>query len=206
MIDTDKEDETVATANVNKTSIFQFPHLVLGVLALFLYVGVEVMAGDTIISYGASEGIPLTTAKFFTTCTLLAMILGYIIGIICIPKYLSQQKALKFCAILGVIFTLAAIFTQGYISVLFIALLGLANSLMWPAIWPLAINGLGRFTKIGSSLLIMGIAGGALLPLLYGWLADIINPRQAYWIMVPCYLFIVYYATSGYKLRPSLRS
>ncbi|MGZ8538477.1 MAG: sugar MFS transporter, partial [Flavisolibacter sp.] len=183
-IDTDKEDETVSTANVNKTSIFQFPHLVLGVFALFLYVGVEVMAGDTIISYGASQGIPLATAKFFTTCTLLAMILGYIIGIICIPKYLSQQKALKLCAILGVIFTLASIFTHGYVSVLFIALLGLANSLMWPAIWPLAINGLGRFTKIGSSLLIMGIAGGALLPLLYGWLADIINPKQAYWIMV----------------------
>lgn len=200
-IDTDQEDETIAAANVNKSSIFQFPHLILGVLALFLYVGVEVLAGDTIISYGSSQGIPLATAKFFTTCTLLAMILGYIIGIICIPKYLSQEKALRLSAILGVIFSLVALFTHGYTSVLFIALLGLANSLMWPAIWPLAIAGLGRFTKIGSSLLIMGIAGGALLPLLYGWLADRFNPQQAYWIMIPCYLFILYYAASGYKLR-----
>ena len=199
-IDTDKEDESVALANTNKRSVFQFPHLLLGVLALFLYVGVEVLAGDTIIAYGASQGIPFSTAKFFTTCTLVAMVVGYIIGIICIPKYITQDKALKICAILGIVFSIAAVLTHGYTSVLFIALLGLANSLMWPAIWPLAIVGLGRFTKIGSSLLIMGIAGGALLPLLYGRLADIIDPRQAYWIMVPCYLFIWYYAVGGHKI------
>jgi glucose/galactose transporter len=200
-IDTDHEDEAIAAANTNKHSVFQFPHLVLGVLALFLYVGVEVLAGDTIISYGSSQGIPLDTAKFFTTCTLIAMIVGYIIGIITIPKYLSQAKALQLCALLGVAFSLAAVFTHGYTSVFFIALLGLANSLMWPAIWPLAIAGLGRFTKIGSSLLIMAIAGGALLPLLYGRLADLFNPQQAYWIMIPCYLFIFYYAAYGYRLR-----
>jgi len=200
-IDTDNEDETVAAANVNKTSIFQFPHLLLGVLTLFLYVGCEVMAGDTIISYGASQGIALSTAKFFTTCTLIAMILGYIIGIVCIPKYFKQAQALKVSAVLGVIFSLIAIFSHGYTSVLFIALLGLANSLMWPAIWPLAIGDLGRFTKAGSSFLIMAIAGGALLPLLYGRLADIFNPQQAYWILVPCYAFIWYYATAGHKIR-----
>jgi fucose permease len=72
---------------------------------------------------------------------------------------------------------------------------------MWPAIWPLAIAGLGRFTKIGSSLLIMAIAGGALLPLLYGRLADKFNPQQAYWILIPSYLFILYYAAYGYKRR-----
>ena len=204
-IDTDKEDAAVASSNTNKRSILQFPHLLLGVLTLFLYVGVEVMAGDTIISYGSSQGIELETAKFFTTCTLIAMLVGYIVGIIAIPKYLSQAMALKICAVLGVIFSIAAIFTDGYISVLFIALLGLANSLMWPAIWPLAIADLGRFTKIGSSLLIMGICGGALIPLLYGWLADIANPQQAYWIMVPCYLFIWYYAVSGHKIRNTMQ-
>jgi fucose permease len=129
------------------------------------------------------------------------MIVGYIIGIIGIPKYFSQEKALKGCAILGLIFSIVAMITHGYTSVLFIALLGLANSLMWPAIWPLAIADLGRFTKIGSSLLIMGIAGGALIPLLYGRMADLLTPRQAYWILGPCYLFIFYYATSGHKLR-----
>lgn len=200
-IDTDHEDETVAAANTNKVSILQFPHLLLGVLAIFLYVGVEVMAGDTIISYGASQGIALSTAKFFTSLTMVSMIVGYIIGIICIPKYFSQDKALKFSAALGVVFSLAAIFTSGFTSVAFVALLGLANSLMWPSIWPLAISGLGRFTKIGSSLLIMGIAGGALIPLLYGRLADLTNTQQAYWIMIPCYLFIGYFGNYGYKIK-----
>lgn len=200
-IDTDDEDEEVAKANTNKTSVFQFPHLMLGVLTLFLYVGVEVMAGDTIISYGSSQGISLTTAKFFTTYTLISMIVGYIIGIICMPKYFSQEKALIFCSVLGAVLALLAISTDGYISVMFIALLGLANSLMWPAIFPLAISGLGRFTKMGSSLLVMAISGGAVLPLLFGYIADLSSMQQAYWLMVPCYIFIFYYAVWGHKIK-----
>ena len=200
-IDTDSEDAAVAAANTKKKSIFQFPHLLLGTFAMFLYVGVEVIAGDTVISYGASQGIPFETAKFFTTYTLIAMIVGYFVGIATIPKYISQQKALQICAVLGVILGLGAIFTEGFTSVLFISLLGLANALVWPAIWPLAIADLGRFTKIGSSFLIMAIAGGALLPPAYGYLADVFNPQQAYWIVIPCYLFIWYYAASGYNVR-----
>ncbi|MFZ6013244.1 MAG: sugar MFS transporter [Bacteroidota bacterium] len=182
-----------------KTSVFQFPHLLLGVLSIFLYVGVEVMAGDTIISYGKSLNIELSTARFFTQLTLAFMLVGYIVGIFAIPKYLSQSAALRICAILGVIFTIGAVITNGFTSVAFIALLGLANSLMWPAIFPLAIDGLGKFTKIGSALLIMAIAGGAILPLVYGKLSEIVGTREAYAIMIPCYLFILYFATKGYK-------
>jgi MFS transporter, FHS family, L-fucose permease len=182
-----------------KTSVFQFPHLLLGVLALFLYVGVEVMAGDTIISYGKSLGIELSTARFFTQMTLAFMLIGYVIGIFSIPKYISQAMALRICSILGVLFTLGAVVTNGYTSVIFIAMLGLANSLMWPAIFPLAIDGLGRFTKMGSALLIMGISGGAILPLLYGKLSLSMGTRHAYLLMVPCYLFILYYAMKGHK-------
>ncbi|WP_347160109.1 sugar MFS transporter [Pontibacter chitinilyticus] len=200
-IDTDQEDESVASANSSKTSVFQFPHLVLGVLTMFLYVGVEVMAGDTVISYGASQGIALADATYFTTYTLIAMIVGYLIGIATMPKLISQDKALQISALLGVAFVLVALFTDGYTSVLFISLLGLANAIMWPAIWPLAIADLGRFTKIGSSLLIMGIAGGAILPLVYGHLTDLFNSQEAYWIMVPCYLFIWYFAAYGHKVR-----
>jgi glucose/galactose transporter len=200
-IDTNAEDESVAASNSGKTSVLQFPHLVLGVITLFLYVGVEVIAGDTIISYGLSQGIEPDTATFFTTYTLIAMVVGYILGIICIPKYIKQENALKLCALLGIAFAMLAIFSSGYTSVLAIALLGLANALMWPAIWPLALNGLGRFTKAGSSLLVMGIAGGAVIPLLYGALADAFNAQQAYWIMVPCYLFIWFYAVKGSKIR-----
>lgn len=199
-LDADAEDEAVASANIDKTSIFQFSHLLLGVLTLFLYVGVEVIAGDTIINYGSSQGIPLSSAKFFTSCTLSLMLAGYAIGIIVIPKYISQVKVLKLSAIMGLIFVALALLTSGYVSVACIALLGLANSLVWPSIWPLAINGLGRFTKIGSSLLIVAIGGGALLPLLYGWLADVFSPHHAYWIVVPCYLCIWYYAKAGHKV------
>lgn len=199
-VDTDEEDEAVASSNSGKKSVFDFPHVILGVITLFLYVGVEVIAGDSIISYGASQGIALGTAKYFTTGTMVAMVVGYLIGIVAIPKYIKQENALRLCAILGILFTIGAIFTDGFVSVGFIALLGLANSLMWPAIWPLALAGLGRFTKAASSLLVMGIAGGAVIPLLYGALADLWTPQSAYWIAVPCYLFILYYAIAGHNV------
>jgi MFS transporter, FHS family, L-fucose permease len=205
-IDADAENESVASANTNKTSIFQFPHLLFGVLALFLYVGVEVIAGDTIINYGSSLGIPLSSAKFLASCTLSLMLAGYVIGIIVIPKYISQVRVLSLSSVMGLIFISLALLTKGYVSVIFIALLGLANSLVWPSIWPLAINGLGRFTKIGSSFLIVAVGGGALLPLLYGWLADKFSPHQAYWVVVPCYLCIWYYAKAGHKFGLQLKN
>ena len=182
-----------------KTSVFQFPHVLLGMLAIFLYVGVEVMAGDTIISYGISLGISISDARFFTQYTLGFMLVGYVVGIFAIPKYISQSAALKWCSILGVIFTTLAVTTSGYVSVFFIATLGLANSLMWPAIFPLGIDGLGRFTKIGSALLVMGIAGGAILPLIYGWLTLHSSSQIAYSMMIPCYLYILFFAVKGYK-------
>lgn len=195
----EEEDDSAATASTSKTSVFQFPHLMLGVLALFLYVGVEVMAGDTIISYGKSLDIKLSIARYFTQVTLGFMLIGYVIGIFIIPKYISQANALKWCAILGVVFTVLALVTTGYASVGFIAALGLANSLMWPAIFPLSIDGLGKFTKIGSAFLIMAISGGAILPLIYGALSEVWSTQQAYLLMIPCYLFIWYFATKGYK-------
>jgi fucose permease len=219
-VDTDAEDEASGDSYDKKTSVWQFPHLLLGVVALFFYVGVEVIAGDTIIRYGQSIGIAMESAKYFTSLTLLSMILGYLIGIIFIPKYLSQVTALRICTILGVIFSLGAILTPSHlvfsmsfidimtfkpielvlpVTVLFVALLGLANALVWPAMWPLALNGLGRFTKTASAMLIMAIAGGALLPLLYGKLAVNFSTQSAYWICVPAYLIIMYYAFIGYK-------
>jgi MFS transporter, FHS family, L-fucose permease len=200
-VDTDKEDDTAAANGSHKTAWWQFPHLWLGFVTLFLYVGVEVMAGDTIILYGLSQDIPLATARTFTTFTLLAMVAGYIIGIATIPRFISQSKALAVSAVLGVLFALAAIFTSGITSVAFIALLGLSNAIMWPAIFPLAIADLGKFTKAGSALLIMGIAGGALIPLGYGQLVESFGNQQAYWLMVPIYMFIFYFAVKGHKIR-----
>ncbi len=195
----DEEDESIKSTSARKTSVFQYPHLVLGMVAIFLYVGVEVIAGDTIISYGKSLGIELSTARFFTQVTLGFMLVGYIIGIITIPKFMAQATALRICSILGVVFTIAAVLTTGYTSVAFIAMLGLANSLMWPAIFPLAIDGLGKFTKIGSALLIMSIAGGAIMPLLYGKLSESWGSQNAYLLMVPCFLFTLYYSIKGHR-------
>lgn len=197
------EEESVSIANTNKTSVLQFPHLVLGVVCLFLYVGVEVMAGDAIGTYGQAMGLPLDETKYFTTFTLFTMLAGYVIGIVTIPKYISQQKALAISAILGALFTVGVFATSGYTSIVFIALLGLANALMWPAIFPLAIDGLGKFTKIGSAMLIMGIAGGAILPLVYTMLKDkhiFSNEISFLAVMLPAYLYILYYAKQGYSV------
>jgi glucose/galactose transporter len=194
-----EQEEHSDDSTAEKSNIFQFPNLVLGVLALFLYVGAEVIAGDTIIRYGISLNIPISTAKLFTSFTLASMVLGYIIGILLIPKVISQQKALEISAILGIVFSVAAIYSPPILSVTFIALLGLANALVWPAIWPLAIHGLGKFLKTGSAMLIMAIAGGAILPLIWGKLSDVYNTQLAYWILVPCYLIIFMYAHKWHK-------
>ena len=206
-----KEEEST------KASIFHFPHLWLGVLTLFMYVGVEVIAGDTIIAYGISLGFPAADAKFFTTFTLLAMVLTYALGVFLIPKYSTQALALRVSAILGIILTFCIVLTTGFTSILFVAALGIANALVWPAIWPLALNGLGRFTKTASALLVMAISGGAIIPPLYGkfvdsnkadsiaqgvseTLATASASTQGYWILLPCYGMILYYAIAGHQL------
>jgi glucose/galactose transporter len=194
-----EQDEIQDASSTSKKNIFQFPNLVLGVMALFLYVGAEVIAGDTIIRYGISLDIPISTAKLFTSFTLVSMVVGYILGILLIPKIISQQKALEISAVLGVLFTIAAIYSPPMLSVTFVALLGLANALVWPAIWPLAIHGLGKFLKTGSAMLIMAIAGGAILPLIWGGLSDMYNTQLAYWILIPCYIFIFLFAFKWHK-------
>lgn len=200
-IDMDKEDASNENTGAVKKSVLQFPHLLLGVLCLFLYVGVEVLAGDAIGAYGRELGMPLDETKYFTTFTLVAMLAGYVIGIFTIPKYISQQKALAVSAVTGIIFSIGVFATSGYTAITFIALLGLSNALMWPAIFPLAIEGLGRFTKTGAALLVMGIAGGALLPLLYTSLktAGIASNHSSFLICtLPCYVYILFYAIKGY--------
>jgi len=210
-IEVTKEGETT------KTSIFQFPHLWLGVLTLFVYVGAEVIAGDTIIAYGISLGFPATDAKFFTTLTLMAMVATYGLGIFLIPKYINQALALRLSAVLGILLTFCIVFTSEFTSVLFVATLGVANALVWPAVWPLTLKGLGKFTKTASALLIMAISGGAIIPPLYGKLVDMNKAdliahgmsevmasaeaaTKGYWILLPCYIIILYYAISGHKL------
>jgi glucose/galactose transporter len=194
-----EEEEEVSALPVRK-SIFHYPHLLLGVVTLFFYVGVEVIAADTVISYASFQGIPLTEGKYFSSFTLVNMLVGYVLGVFLIPKYLSQKRALQISTVLGVIFAACALAFNGLTSIIFISMLGLANSLMWPSIWPLATYGIGSHLKKGAALLIMAIGGGALLPLLYGRLADVFDPHHAYWLLIPSYLLISFYAFVGHKI------
>ncbi|WP_266183662.1 sugar MFS transporter [Dyella humicola] len=185
----------------DKGGIFSFPHLWLGVLCLFLYVGVEVMAGDAIGTYGQGFGLPLDETKHFTSFTLVAMLAGYLAGLAFIPRVISQQGYLAVSAVLGVLFTVGAYVTHGYASVAFVAALGFANAMMWPAIFPLAIKGLGKLTERGSALLIMAIAGGALVPQLFVHLKQHFNFQLVFLLlMVPCYLYILYYGLKGHRV------
>lgn len=213
--DIEDDDQDLNEAEESgKTSIFQFPHLILGVITLFVYVGVEVIAANTIFSYGISLGVPIESAKTYTTLVMITMLLGYILGIIAIPRFVSFLTVLKLSAFSGIVFTLFALFIPSEISffvpcfniqmpltIFFIALLGLSNSLVWPAIWPLAIDGLGKFIKQGSALLIMAISGGALLPLAWGLISDNWSARWAYLLVVPAYFIILLYAIYGYKVK-----
>ncbi|WP_443938904.1 sugar MFS transporter [Pedobacter sp. MW01-1-1] len=209
-INTEEEDTELLQTNADKKHVFHFPYLILGVLAIFMHVGTQVIAIDTVIGYATSMGMPIMKAKVFPSYTLFTTIIGYLLGIVLIPKYISQVNVLRACTLLGAMLTLFIVFSSGVyevfghaadISIWFIVLLGLANSLVWAGIWPLALNNLGRFTKVGASILIMALCGSALFPLLYGYVADIYNEKVAYWILFPCYLYLIFYAFYGHKIK-----
>lgn len=202
----------------NKDSIFQFPQVVLGSVAIFSYLGVEVISGDTINLYGST--LYMENFSILTAYTMSFMVVGYIIGVSTIPRFVSQSSALMFSAIVGLLCIFGIIFSsieESYISeilwswigleiipnsVFFVAMMGLANAMVWPSIWPLALDGLGKFTAKGSALLIMGVAGGALIPLSFGRITLVTGDMQfAYAICFPCYAFILFYAFKGHKIK-----
>lgn len=198
------EDDNEASAPAcpyaaTKTSVFQFTHLLLGCLALFLYVGVETVSLGTLVDYANSLGLP--GAANYAWIAPIGIVIGYICGIVLIPKYLSQATALKICSWLAIAGSLLVVLTPADMSIYFISLMALGCSLMWPALWPLAMADLGKFTKAGSSLLIMAMFGGAVIPTLYGSLKDAVGAQQAYWLCLPCFVYILYYSMHGYKIR-----
>lgn len=195
--DEDSQDDCPYAAK--KTSIWQFPHLLLGVLALFLYVGVETISLGTLVDY--AESLKLPNAELYAWIAPVGMVIGYICGIIFIPKYINQALALRICSVLAIFGSLMVVLTPPSISIYFIVFMALGCSLMWPALWPLAMTDLGKFTKAGSSLMVIAIVGGALVPTIYGFLKDSVGSQNAYWLCIPCFLYILYYGLNGHKIR-----
>ena len=212
-IDTDEQnasDGTGGHGTSGRKSIFSFPYLILGALAIFFHVGTQVIAIDTIINYADSMGINLLEAKAFPSYTLACTMVGYLLGILLIPKYVSQKNALVGCTVLGLLLSLGVVWAdfdvvlfghRANASIFFLNALGFPNALIYAGIWPLSIRGLGRFTKTGSSLLIMGLCGNAILPLVYGHFADLYGLRAGYWVLVPCFLYLVFFAVCGYRIE-----
>ncbi|CAM4015751.1 sugar MFS transporter [Shewanella aquimarina] len=215
----ENEDEQEQGTKGHTREALSHPNLALGVVALFFYVAVEVIAGDTIGTFALSLGVE--NYGVMTSYTMICMVIGYSLGILTIPRFISQPKALMISAILGLLLTLGILFgdNESYAianallvpfggamlpdTLLMIAFLGLANAIVWPAVWPLALSGMGKLTSTGSALLVMGIAGGAFGPLFWGLTssATSLGQQGGYMVMLPCYLFILFYAVKGYKMR-----
>jgi FHS family L-fucose permease-like MFS transporter len=204
------EEGPQSEEDLRVAGVLQFPHLVLGAVAIFMHVGSQVIAVDTIVGYAGSMKISLTEAKVFPSYTLFTQICGYILGIVLIPKVVKQVWALQFCTALGVALTFLIVYTQGQVTLLghtsdislwFVVLLGFANSMIWAGLWPLALDGLGKYIKTGAALMIMGLSGNAIMPLVYGYYADLYDLRVAYWVLLPCYAYLVFYAFYGYRIR-----
>ena len=217
-LDTKSINKDTATNAAFRTSIFQYPALILGAIAIFFHVGSQMISLATIIDYAGSMGLPLEgTAKNFPSFTMSFTFLGYLSGIVLIPKYLKQRNALLICASLGLLLSFLTIFTSGQvhvmgmstdISIWFLVLMGFPNALIYTGIWPLAINGLGRFTNLGSSFLVMALCGSAIIPLIFSYFVDVSTGvtvfeamKTTYWILVPCFLYLIFYATIGYKIK-----
>lgn len=210
------EDEDVVESKsdsyaVGKTSIFQMPHLLLGALALFFYVGVETLPMASIIGFAkAVFGENVANPEGYAKYVPIGMFVGYVFGVVMIPRIISQTKALQLFTLIGLVASFCVILLPGEMAIFGLIAIGFANSIMWGAIWPLAIVDLGRFTKTGSSLLVMGIVGGAIIPLIFGLLLDffkttelpsVADYQNSFWILIPAYLFILFFGTIGYKIR-----
>jgi len=193
-----------ANSNENepaRKSIFAYPYLWIGIIALFFYVGAEVVAINHLIDYGKSLELPESVYKNFPIYALISLVIGYLLGIILIPKIISQRTAGIINLILALILVTVALLTSGIFSVVAIILLSFTNAILWPAIWPLSIQGLGKYTKLGSAFLIMSIVGGGVLSVIYGELSEIYSPQNAYAVLYVAYGFMLFFVTIGCKIK-----
>lgn len=199
-INPDTDNKSVEGTQDRK-SVWAYPYLVLGVVALFCHLGSQQISIATIIQYAQSMGLSLDAAKVFPSYTLACILGGYLLGVIFIPKYITQQKALVVCTVTGLILSTLVLLLPVKSSIWCVVLLGIPNSLIYAGIWPLAIRGLGKWTTLGSSLLVMALCGNAIVSLLYGLMTDYMSLQMSYWLLLPCFAYMIYYAIWGYKIE-----
>lgn len=199
-------------------SIFQYPGLILGVVAMFFHIGTQMIALGTSIQYAGTMGESLAgPAKNIPSYTMFLTFIGYFLGIALIPKYLKQRNALLICSTINLIFSVLMITTSGTvnflgmttdISIWYLVMMGLPNALLYAGIWPLAINGLGKYTNLGSAFLVMALSGSAIMPIVYNSFVEVNAHlstfeamKTAYWILIPCFAYIVWYAVQGHRIK-----
>ena len=194
-------DNKSSEGSLDRNSVWAYPYLLLGVVALFCHLGSQQISIATIIEYAQSMGHDLDSAKVFPSYTLACILGGYLLGVVTIPKFITQQKALVICTITGLILSVLVLLLPVKASIWCVVLLGIPNSLIYAGIWPLAIRGLGKWTTLGSSLLVMALCGNAILSLLYGLMTDYMSLQTSYWLLIPCFAYMIYYAIWGYKVE-----
>lgn len=182
-------------------SAWQYRHLVLGAVGIFMYVGAEVAIGSFLVSFLAQEniaGLKENVAAHYITYYFGGAMVGRFIGAAVMQK-LPAGKVLGFNATMAIILVIIAMSTSGQLAMWSILLVGLFNSIMFPTIFSLALNGLGKHTAQGSGILCLAIVGGAIVPLLQGALADSVGVQLSYVLPILCYIFIVFYGLKGSK-------
>jgi len=187
----------------NEGSAWQYRHLVLGAVGIFVYVGAEVSIGSLLVSFLAEPniaGLEESNAAKYIAYYFGGAMVGRFIGAAVMQK-IAGGKALLFNASVAIVLILIAVFTSGTLAMVAILLVGLCNSIMFPTIFSLAINGLGKHTSQGSGILCLAIVGGAIIPLIQGFLADSVGIQYALLLPIVCYVFIAYYGLSGSKVK-----
>ncbi|NDV82480.1 sugar MFS transporter [Bacteroides sp. 51] len=203
-------DSDESSSHTDRKSILDYPYLIMGAIAIFFHVAAQIISIDTVISYAEMMGLDLNEAKIFPSITLSCALLGYFLGILLIPKVISQKNMLRIVTTVGLVFSICILFVSGHVhllgmdtdaSIWFLCLLGIPNALIYAGIWPLAIHDLGKWTSRGSSLMVMALCGNAFMPVIYGMLADSYGLRIGYVVLIPCFLYLMFYAFYGHKVN-----
>jgi len=195
------ETASAAKDSGRETPVWSHRHLVLGVVAIFVYVGGEVAIGSLLVNFMMDPsigGLPQQAAGQHLSYYWGGAMVGRFVGALAMV-YLRPGRVLAFNATAAVVLLLVAVASAGHTAMWSVLAIGLCNSIMFPTIFALALAGLGRHTGEGSGLLCMAIVGGAIVPVIQGYFADHAGILNSFFVPVVCYLYIVFYGLYGHR-------